>query len=184
MIASLADAWAWYESAKNFALSMRQLARHWDGLDWEGDLGRENRLRALEAPEIVERSNLLIDNLDDFCVLLLFSVFEAIVRDRVLEDISAEGAPRHPAVQYAIKALKESIEHGSFFRVLEPYKRIDADLIEQVNQVRKFRNWVAHGRRGNPENAVDPELAYDRLQRFLDQLNALPVGTTPGPVPA
>jgi hypothetical protein len=172
MINSLADAWAWYESAKILTLAMRQLGkRHWDRLPWEGDLGSDNRLRGLKAAEIVEQSSRIIVNLDDLCVLLLFSVFEALVRDRALADVAAEiPPPRHPALQHAIKNLNDNIEHGSFYTILQAYKTLDPDLVERVNQVRKFRNWVAHGRRGAPENAVDPLTAYNRLQSFLDHL--------------
>jgi hypothetical protein len=180
MIASLADAWEWCNGVKKLTLAMRQLgSKYWDSLSWGGDLGRDNRLRDLTSPEIVERSDAVLSDIDDLCVLLLFSVFEAIVRDRVLVDITAETpASRHPAILRAIEGLRENIEHGSFFRLLESYKALDVDLVEQVNQVRKYRNWVAHGRRGVPENAVDPLTAYQRLQRFLDKLNAIPLGTT------
>jgi len=44
--------------------------------------------------------------------------------------------------------------------------------MEEVNQVRRYRNWVAHGRRDGPPAAVDPRTAYDRLQRFLDRMSA------------
>ncbi len=57
----------------------------------------------------------------------------------------------------------ERIEKGSFYQVLESYKSLDRDLVEQVNQVRKYRNWVAHGKRGASPSAVDPRAAYDRL---------------------
>ena len=46
----------------------------------------------------------------------------------------------------------------------------DANLIEEVNQVRRYRNWVAHGRRTPQPAAVTPATAYDRLKRFLDHL--------------
>jgi hypothetical protein len=44
------------------------------------------------------------------------------------------------------------------------------DLVTQVDQVRKYRNWVAHGRRGDPVNNVAPNEAFDRLGRFLLEL--------------
>jgi uncharacterized protein YutE (UPF0331/DUF86 family) len=66
--------------------------------------------------------------------------------------------------------LNDTIEHGSFYRVLEAYKILDPNLIEEVNQVRRYRNWVAHGRRGVPPDNVGPEAAYDRLGRFLERL--------------
>jgi hypothetical protein len=41
--------------------------------------------------------------------------------------------------------------------------------VEEVNQVRQYRNRVAHGRRGNPPFSLDPETASERLKRFLDR---------------
>ena len=39
-----------------------------------------------------------------------------------------------------------------------------------VRPVRKFRNWVAHGRRGDAENEVTPEQSRERLKKFLELL--------------
>ncbi len=57
-----------------------------------------------------------------------------------------------------------------FFKFMGAYRRIDVDLTAQVNQVRRFRNWVAHGRRDQPENHVNPENAIDRLRSYLERL--------------
>jgi protein-arginine kinase activator protein McsA len=71
----------------------------------------------------------------------------------------------------AVKDLKEAIDNGSFGRITESYKTMDVDLTEQVNQVRKFRNWVAHGRRDKRAiSSVDPEGAIGRLRRYLARL--------------
>jgi hypothetical protein len=176
MIASLADAWRWYKSVRDLTLTMQRLGqRHWDELPWEGALGRDERLRGLEAPAILEQCETALDDLNDLGVLLLFSVFEAKVRARVLNDLDRElPLLRHIALRSAGDAVREAVEFGSFFKVLEPYKAIDADLIEQVNQVRRYRNWVAHGRRGEPSAAVSPEVAFERLQRLLDRLEEAP----------
>jgi hypothetical protein len=170
VIASLADAWNWYESARRLARTMGRLGEnHWNNLPWDGDLGRDNQLRELTSAKVVEGSQAVLDDLDDLCVLLLFSVFEAAIRERVLAEVEAELPPlRHLALRRAFEEMKEGIEHGSFFRVLDPYKDLDADLIEQVNQVRRYRNWVAHGRRTEQPAVVNPTTAYDRLKRFLD----------------
>jgi hypothetical protein len=180
MIASLADAWRWYESVKDLTLAMRQLGKkHWDTLPWDSDLGRDNRLRYLKAPQIVERSAMVLDDLDDLCISLLFSVFESHVRERVMADVAQELPPlRHAALKDAVEAMNEALEHGSFFKVLNPFKpKLGTELVEQVHQVRKYRNWVAHGRRGQPENAVDPRTAYERLQLFLDRLTEVAADT-------
>jgi hypothetical protein len=145
--------------------------RNWNKLPWDNDLGRDSHLVELTSAEILDRSQTVLDDLDDLCVLMLFSVFEAIVRARVLAEVEAAlPSPGHLAIQRALDELKEGIEQGSFYKVLEPCKDFDANLIEQVNQVRRYRNWVAHGRRTEQPAAVDPKSAYDRLKRFLDEL--------------
>jgi hypothetical protein len=174
VIASLADAWRWYKAARLLARAMARLGEnHWDKLPWDGDLGRDNHLKDLTSAEILSGSQTILNDLDDLCVLLLFSVFEATIRQRVLAEVEAElSQPRHVAIRRALADMKDGIEHGSFFKVLEPYKDIDANLTEQVNQVRRYRNWVAHGRRTEQPDAVDPATAYHRLRRFLDHLGA------------
>ncbi len=79
-------------------------------------------------------------------------------------------ALKHPVSQRAAKQVLEQIEEGSFFHVLEPYKPGLADLVEQVNQVRRYRNWVAHGKRGPRPDAVVPTIAYQRLASFANEL--------------
>jgi hypothetical protein len=171
VIASLADAWSWYESSRRLAQTMGRLGKkHWNNLPWDGDLGRDDHLKERTSAEILSDAERVLADLDDLCVLLLFSVFEATVRAKVLADVEAELPPlRHVAIKRALNEMKEGIEQGSFFKVLEPYKDLDADLIEQVNQVRRYRNWVAHGRRTEQPAVVNPMTAYDRLKRFLDQ---------------
>jgi hypothetical protein len=172
MIASLEDAWRWYVRARRLATIMQRLgARHWNQLPWDGPLGLDEKLKPLNAAEIQTDSAAVVADLDDLCVVLLFSVFEATVRENVLTEIEASlPGELHPAVQQAVELMQEAVEHGSFFKVLEPYKPTDANLVEAVNQVRRYRNWVAHGRRGTQPSAVKPEVAYERLQRFLDWL--------------
>lgn len=67
---------------------------------------------------------------------------------------------------------KDSAEHGSFGRLTVSYKGLDPDLRTMVDQVRHYRNWVAHGRRGPVKNNVDPESAFARLEQFLKLLDA------------
>lgn len=172
MISSLEDAWAWYTSVRKVTETMSRLGRkHWTELPWTGSLGRDDRLRHIESAEIVDWAKVILEDLDDLCVLLLFSVFEATVRERALQDVAAEiQMIRHPALQQAVRSLNDSLEHGSFYRITKAYKTLNPGLTEQVNQVRKYRNWAAHGRRGEPENAVEPKAAYERLKLFLDRL--------------
>jgi hypothetical protein len=167
-------------------LTSRLAEKHWDRLDWDPEasseagrsrdvykgLARDEAIRGYSADRLLEQAGSGLNPLDDLAILVLFSVFEAVVRDRVRSEVEREGAGlRHLALRHALRETLDRIDEGSFFRILEPFKSIDGDVIEQVNQVRRYRNWVAHGRRDakRPDYA-DPRAAYDRLSRFLELL--------------
>ena len=138
-------------------------------LPWDGAIGRDAYVRELDPEELADLARFVTEHVDDLVVLVLFSVFEATVREAVLAEVKPEVEQlRHGSLQHAASEACQAIENGSFSRVLEPFKSVGhADLIEQVNQVRRYRNWVAHGRRSEPPATVEPETAYDRLSRFL-----------------
>ena len=173
MIATLAEAWAWYEAVHDLADWMDRIAqRYWDDPRLAELLGLDNKFRTLAKGEIQDKARQVLEDLDDLAVLLLFSVFEAEVRGRTLESVERELTipPRHPALNDAVDEMKDTIRNGSFGILTRMYKHLDPDLKTQVDQVRKFRNWVAHGRRGDAENEVTPEQSRRRLERFLDLL--------------
>lgn len=181
MIETLDDAWAWYEAVQHLARWMDRIARrYWDDPQMAELFGRDNQLRDLASVEIQDRARRVLDDLDALAVLLLFSVFEAEVRARTMEGVERELAipPRHPALNDAIIAMRETIENGSFGRLTQRYRSLNPDLKTQVDQVRKYRNWVAHGRRGEAENEVTPDQSRDRLERFLELLASWEPGIT------
>jgi len=192
---TLDDAWAWYSATGEGAKRLAHLANHWDALPWESDdgwvraLSRDATLASVGGRELRSGSDTIRTELADLAVLVLFSVFEANVRDWVESQVRPEASRiTEPTLQHAATGLLDVIEHGSFARLLEPYKSAaTAGLIEQVNQVRRYRNWVAHGRRSNknPGARVEPRQAYERLREFLTLLHGMsapvaPVATTPG----
>lgn len=182
MIAKIEDAWNWYQATKSMSKVLGRLGeKHWDSLDWQGSLGRDASLAEVLSDRIIADTNAILVDLDDLCVLMLFSVFEATVRERVLRDFEEESKnATHVAVRRALRSIRDSIENGSFFQVLDLIKGADADLTEQVNQVRRYRNWVAHGRRGDKPDSVDPLVAFERLSRFLEFVDRLRHGGLAG----
>jgi hypothetical protein len=174
LLDSLEDAWRWYQDTRIQMKLLRRLASaHWDALPWDGQLGKDSSLHDFSAEELVGKANFSLPHLDDLAIVVMFSIFESEVRQRVLEEVAAEEkALKHRAIRWAVARAKERIETGSFFSVLEPFKDRHHDLVAQIDQVRDYRNWVAHGRRGNPRNHVDPKMAYDRLRRFLQILES------------
>ncbi len=99
MIQSLEDAWEWYDAVRMLAQDMLRLAAKWDTDEFQALVNRENHLRDRAGQELAARSTRILDDLDDLAVLLMFSVFEATVRDRARADVEREAdSIRHPAI--------------------------------------------------------------------------------------
>jgi hypothetical protein len=82
---TLEVAWSWYIAIKRHLNLIGRLGeKHWNDLPWDGALGRDDRLRTVGADANVEGVNFCLEPLDDLAILVLFSAFESVVRDRVL----------------------------------------------------------------------------------------------------
>jgi hypothetical protein len=172
---SLDEAWRWYRETRTQLSLFGRLGRsYWGELPWGGGLGRDSKFVDLEGKQVAVSSEFCLEHLDDLAVLVLFSVFEGTVRERVLTGIKLERAnikDRH--LLSILDSALDGIENGSFYNnVLRVFKVQDANLVEEVNQVRQYRNWVAHGRRSRLRADVSPKAAYERLKRFLALLDA------------
>jgi len=171
---TLTDAWNWYEATKRNLARMRRLgSNHWGHPSLEAaSIWQDEEFRMLEASDIVEETAASLKPIDDLAVVVLFSVFESHVREYLVERIEPQAAAlSDPILKEAAADAIQGVKEGSFYRrVLDPLKtqgRVPADLVTRVDQVRGYRNWVAHGRREAPMNNVSPRMAYDRLNEFL-----------------
>ena len=134
---TLADAWEWYNSTRRNLERMNRLARkYWAALPWEEELGRDNVFRHLEANIVEGETRGSLGFIDDLAVVVLFSVFEHTVRHHFKCQLDAQlESITHPIFRRAAENSIESVEVGSFARLLEPYKdRIGPEVIEEVNQ--------------------------------------------------
>ena len=172
---TLEDAWKWYETARRqLKLFGRLGEKYWSGLPWDSALGKDDKFRTLEANAIVEGVGFCLEHLNDLAIPVLFSAFESAVRDRVLSVIEAEikdeqKRQNRPLVIQILDEARHESKRGRIHRVLGYFKKQDVGLVEKVNQVRRYRNWVSHGRRTIRPAAVDPNEAYQRLKAFLDR---------------
>jgi hypothetical protein len=174
---TLADAWEWYQATKRSLERMGRLGRrHWDDPSLEAaSLWQDDEFRMLEASAIVQETTASLKPIDDLAVVVLFSVFESHVRDYLAERMKPEAdVLTDPILKEAADDAVQGVQEGSFYRrVLHPLKeqgRVSADLVTRIDQVRDYRNWVAHGRRDTPTNLVTPTVAYQRLNEFLTVL--------------
>lgn len=180
---TLGEAWDWYSSTRSCLLLFARIGRrHWESFPDDSPLWRDDAFRQLQSNTIARDTDLGLEHLDDLAVMVFFSAFEAIVRERVLAKLQAErdrilgqiAGDREDVggkiLAGVVDASVEEIRKKAFHRVLEIFKAMDAGLVEEVNQVRRYRNWVAHGRRSERPTSVDPTTAHERLTRFLETM--------------
>lgn len=176
---TLAEAWNWYEATKRNLARMQRLGRrHWNDPSLkDASIWQDDHFRMLDPAVIAMETAASLKPIDDLAVLVLFSVFESQVRGFLAVRIKPEAASlTDPILKEAADDAIQGFEEGSFYRrVLHPLieqGRVSADLVTQVDQVRDYRNWVAHGRREHVSDLsnITPRMAFDRLSEFLAAL--------------
>lgn len=176
---TLAAAWNWYEVTRRNLVRMQRLGRkYWpDSFRESAAIWQDDEFRTLESSDIVNETATSLEPIDDLAIVVLFSAFESHVRDFLVKQISPETAGlSHPILKEAAADALQGVEQGSFYRrVLFPLKKqesVSADLVTQIDQIRDYRNWVAHGRRKRNTDitSVTPQMTYERLNQFLAAL--------------
>ena len=120
---TLQDAWDWYESARtNLHLMQRLGTKYWDDDFLNEAIWKDDKFKNLEATDIQEGTTRALEPLNDLGILVLFSVFEAAVRDHLEEIIRPmTGHLGHPILEHAAEKVLEGIKLGSFAnKVLTP----------------------------------------------------------------
>lgn len=119
---TLDDAWAWYRAAAEGAKRLAHLAKFWSDLPWGQEsewvrgIERDGVLRHLEADQMEKEAQHVTRELDNLAVLVLFSVFEANVRDLVEIQVRPEVDKLvHPALRTAGEDVLQAVSEGSFF---------------------------------------------------------------------
>lgn len=185
---TLEDVESWYKSTiKLLSLFRRIGAVYWERMPWDGAMAKDERFKTVDGVDITREADLVLGEFDDLAVFVMFSVFEANLRDFVLREMAPEAAQlSHVALKRAVEEATQRVEEGSLYtNVLRIWTKSNADQVEMVNQIRRYRNWVAHGRRPDkkPEAAVEPVGALQRLQGFLTATGYTPATGPPDPHP-
>ena len=96
---------------------------HWDDVSLQSaSIWTDEKFKQVEATEIEQETKVAIQPLNDLGVLVLFSVFEAVVRDHFEGEIKPLTAKLdHPILKDAAENVLEGIRQGSFAnKVLTP----------------------------------------------------------------
>ncbi|MHC5057486.1 MAG: hypothetical protein ACYTKD_22660 [Planctomycetota bacterium] len=167
--AQLDDVWKWYLLCRDaFIAAGRLVERYPAALPGDSELFSET------VPAAVSRLGDAQAELDDLVILALFAVFEreTISALQGVRDSAMSSLRRHAERELVSMALSD-VEEWRLVELLDVFKGVvDSDTVGLVKQIKKNRDWVAHGKKGERPLNLDPEEVRERLRRFLEELNA------------
>lgn len=129
MIRSLDDANQWYQAIRRLVQLMQRMGhRYWnpeaEAKTLREVLHQDKIFRDIEADEIQDLTDRVLADLNDLIVLLMFSVFEADVRQQTLDaiDREIEQPPRQLVLREAYEKARDRVSHGSLGNLTNPNK--------------------------------------------------------------
>ena len=169
----LEEVWDWYLRTRFVLRFVDRLGeKHWEKPPDDLPLFRDEKFKEVKSKDLIEGARVGLESLDDLAVIRFFAAFEAIVRGQLRDEVENElKTIKHLVLVDAAQEAIKTIARGSFAWVLDSLKGLDHNLVEQVRQIRRYRNWVSHGRRGNAPPRVGPKETFDRLSAFLRLLD-------------
>jgi hypothetical protein len=160
----------WYEVADDNQRLMRMfLLKHPDLFPLDSVLSSKT---SEEARNTLDKAK---TELDDLTIVSLFSIFESKLLNHIasiINTISSE--PPNAFIKSVAEYAVKNSERWSVNDILDLYKsKINPELIGNIKQIYKYRNWVAHGKKAARPVVLDPNTAYQRLDDFLEQADLI-----------
>ena len=108
---------------------------------------------------------------NDSAVLSLYATFEARMRDHVVQQSHHLRAAQQPTAAFGMALATSFSEYCDRYRMDDLadlfVSSVGQPLIAQVGNIRAYRHWLAHGRRGPQPPTVSPSFAFQTLTAFL-----------------
>lgn len=121
--------------------------------------------------EILDALDAAQEELDDQTVMFLYAAFEARLRDHVTAQGHHLAAAAQPGPQFGPNLQNWFIELCNETRMDKVVALFESWAgptgVAQAGSIRKYRHWLAHGKRGAIPPSVTPQLAYNSLTSFL-----------------
>ena len=143
-------------SVRTLAHDMKRLAGKLDDPALALALGRDKNFRVASESYLVDRANTVLSDLDDLAVLVLSPSSRrrfATAPWRTLTVNWPRSAPRHQAGH---QGTEGSHRERQFRQGHGGVPRYGRRLDDPGQPGAQYRNWVAHGRRDDPKNKVNP----------------------------
>ncbi len=126
---------------------------------------------AADDQEIFDSLDAAQGELDDQTVMFLYATFEATLRDHIIAQGPLLAAAARPGIQFGpnLEAwFTEICKDTRMDKVVVLFESwAGATAVAQAGSIRKYRQWLAHGKRGAGPPSVTPQFAYNSLTSFL-----------------
>lgn len=129
------------------------------------------------VPNLVDSTiDALQEHLDDQAVLSLYAAFESALRGHLAaQAVYLKTHVSKPDSDFAIALAEEyeswcdeGIRMDRVAHLFQP--TVDQTLISQIGQIRKYRHWLAHGKRRSKPPQTTPTFTYGVLDALLSKL--------------
>lgn len=186
-MSSLDEVWDWYQRTKLVFQFASKLSTDWHRLPEDLAAFRDDRFKQIDGLLLEQWSTQGSEGLDELAVVRMFASFEAMIRLRLVRDVESESVRlSHPLLRSAAKDLVDQVSRGSLAKVLTSLGAIDRRLADRVGHIRRYRNWITHGKRpaaGERFRSLEPRYAYDTLRKFLETFDSQSGIAAPGERP-
>ncbi|MBA3314102.1 MAG: hypothetical protein M3552_02710 [Planctomycetota bacterium] len=166
---------AWFTTARDaLRIAKRSITRKPLGLITD----RHTQFFGIPAEQATDNVVAAEEELNRLVVLALVAVFERTLRDSIINRSTPHLPNASLTDRRIIDQITQDIEFWHFSqRLLEVFDTVELALRGQVRQLVEYRNWVAHGRSAvaPPPVNVLPQLAYERLSKFLQEAGIITV---------
>ena len=167
---------AWYKIVKANQQLAAKVVR-----DYTAVVPRSSPFYGLSEAEAVQLLEKSATEVDDLTVLALVSFFEQLMLDRISELLEQMTTAQLVSIPEALTDYArgnnyefEKIKRGPFLELLKLFEaEVDRSLLDKVRSSYKYRNWVAHGKRGQKPVAAEPVKTYEALSSFLERISGI-----------
>lgn len=158
---------AWYRTVKANQLLVSKVLK--DHIEVVPETSPFFGLSESEATRMLEES---AAEVEDLTVVALVSFFEQLVIDSLRELVERiETEQTSPTMGALAGYAFRDVERWRFDDILKLFEAaLQHGLLDQVRNIYRYRNWVAHGKRKQKPVITDPVTAYEALSRFLSSV--------------
>lgn len=108
------------------------------------------------------------ETIEDLFVLEIFSCFERFLRDKLVACLELESCP------FSKEQVRNHIEFMKIEELLDSLKGgIDPISIGYLKQIKRYRDWIAHGRNPQkppPVRTVDFDRVFEIIELIMEEL--------------